>query len=254
MFRAGLYAVYRHFTGFDPRDIGPSQSNEADILDRLLAQVATPRTFCEFGFSLSEFNCGRLLLQGWRGLLIDGDVKQVGRAQAVFGRGDLNVSAVRAFLDTTNVRSILGAHFQRDALGVLSVDVDGNDYWLLCALISLQPAVIVVEYNASFGLRPVSVPYDPTFERHQKHPSGWYHGASMTAFHALGARHGYSLVTVSDSGINLFFVRDELLPPAVARLEPAQAYRENQLRNQWSTTTAAEQWATIGDLPLTVLD
>ena len=45
-----------------------------------------------------------------------------------------------------------------DSLGVLSIDVDGNDYWFLKELISTRPSVIVVEYNASFGLEPVTVP------------------------------------------------------------------------------------------------
>ena len=42
------------------------------------------------------------------------------------------------------------------ALGILSIDVDGNDYWFLEALIGIQPAIICVEYNASFGLEPVT--------------------------------------------------------------------------------------------------
>jgi len=72
----------------------------------------------------------------------------------------------------------------------------------------------------------------------------WYHGASITALHALCARSGYRLVAVSDSGINLFFMRD-----AARSLEPSEAYRENRLRNGWSNTTAPQQWQTICDLP-----
>jgi hypothetical protein len=103
---------------------------------------------------------------------------------------------------------------------------------------------VIVEYNASLGLRPLTVPYDRTFERHAKHPSGWYHGASITALHTLCARSGYRLVAVSDSGVNVFFMRE-----AARSLEPSEAYRQNRLRNGWSSTTAPQQWQTICDLP-----
>ena len=234
-----------------PPRVGPSQSNEADILDRLLAVVDTPATFCEFGFHLAEFNAGRLLLRGWRGLLIDSDVCAMATAHEFLVRHpQLPTTALCAFLDRDNARPLIEKHFSGAPLGVLSVDVDGNDYWLFAELLPLRPAIVVMEYNATFGLRPVTVPYDPAFERHQKHPSGWYHGASITALHALGARQGYSLVAVSDSGINLFFVKDALVPATMPRLEPAAAYRENQLRNLWSKKTAAEQWAAVRHLPL----
>ena len=223
--------------------IGPSQSNEADLIDRLLRGRDIRPTFCEFGFTISEFNCGRLARRGWEGLLIDGDARNVEAAQDVLARSRLSVSVGQTCLDLDNLQSTLMHHFPV-APGVLSIDVDGNDYWFLEALLPWEPQLVLVEYNASLGLRPVTVPYDRTFERHAKHPSGWYHGASITALHTLCARSGYRLVAVSDSGVNLFFMRD-----AARSLEPSEAYRENRLRNSWSNTSAPQQWQTICDLP-----
>ena len=57
-------------------------------------------------------------------------------------------------------------------IGVLSIDVDGNDYWFLKELIDSSPSVICVEYNSTFGLEPITVPYDPSFNRYEKHPTG----------------------------------------------------------------------------------
>jgi hypothetical protein len=128
---------------------------------------------------------------------------------------------------------------------VLSIDVDGNDYWFLDALLPLQPKLIVVEYNASFGLRPITIPYDPAFDRHQKHGSGWYHGASLTALCSLTERHEYALVAVSDAGGNAFFMKRDQSIPSFPPLDAHAAYRESRLRNQWSGTTAAQQWAMI---------
>src|SRR4029453_9821517 len=87
--------------------IGPSQSNEADLIDQLLRGRDIRPPFCEFGFTISEFNCGRLARRGREGLLIDGDARNVEAAQDVLARSRLNVSAEQAFLDLDNLRSTL---------------------------------------------------------------------------------------------------------------------------------------------------
>jgi hypothetical protein len=60
--------------------------------------------------------------------------------------------------------------------------------------------------------------------------------------------HGYSLVAISASGVNAFFVRNDLLTPAVVALSAQAAYRECVLSNMWSGTTAAEQWSVVEHL------
>jgi len=234
-----------------PDSLRGSQSNESILVESFANQLSAPKTFCEFGFDITEFNCSRLLRPGWRGLLIDGDSQRVHFANRVLRKDStLQVAAECAFLDLANLGQTLRRFVSEASLGVLSVDVDGNDYWFLQALLPMRPALVVIEYNASFGLRSLSVPYDPTFDRHRKHASGWYHGASLTALCRLADAHGYALVAVSDSGGNAFFVRSDLgssssFPPLDARA----AYRENLLRNRWSGTSAAQQWASIEHMP-----
>ena len=161
----------------------------------------------------------------------------------------LRVEVKQLFLTTANLAPTIRGYLGERALGVLSVDVDGNDYWFLRELLPLRPYVIIVEYNGSFGLRPITVPYDPAFERHAKHPSGWYHGASISAFHGLCTQHGYSLIGTSQDGLNLFFIRADVAPDGTKQLVPSEAYRENQLRNRWSGTSADQQWQVLHDLP-----
>jgi hypothetical protein len=205
-------------------------------------QLDVPRPFLEFGFAPSELNCASLL-HTCRGLLVDGDSRNVEAAREVMPR---NVEATQLFIDLDNIH-LLSDRFRTRELGVLSIDVDGNDYWFLEALLpELEPAIVVVEYNASFGLRPIVVPYDPAFDRHEKHPSGWYHGASLEALTKFCAGHGYRLVAMAAGGNNAFYIRREL--DELPTLDVADAYREEDLRNQWSGTTAAEQWETIKDL------
>lgn len=245
--RARLGAVVRRMR---PRSThaADSQSDEAAILARLVKQVGAPRSFLEFGFSPSELNCASLL-HTCRGLLVDGDELNAEAARKVMPR---RVKAKHLFLDLYNLH-VLGERYKPRSLGVLSIDVDGNDYWFLEALLPrLEPAVVAVEYNASFGLRPITVPYDATFDRHEKHPSGWYEGASLEALTRLCARHGYGLVAVSSGGNNAFYVRRDLdAPPELAA---AEAYRECELRNEWSGTTAAEQWEAIGHLEYVTIE
>jgi hypothetical protein len=165
-----------------------------------------------------------------------------------------SVEAQCRFLDLPGLELVLD-RFAPGSLGVLSIDVDGNDYWFLQKLLRLRPAVIAVEYNASMGLRPLTVPYDPSFERHEKHPSGWYHGASLAALVVLCGEHGYGLVRTSDGGVNAFFITSESAEAArIPVVSPADAYRENLLRNQWSGTSASEQWEVIRHLPFECVD
>jgi len=103
-----------------------------------------------------------------------------------------------------------------------------------------------VEYNASLGLESITVPYNPKFERHASHPTGWYHGASLTALTKLCAAHAMKLVAIAKGGGNAFFVKNDSLLTAI---DPKKSYLEGVLRNRWSGTTAAEQWEQIKHLP-----
>ncbi len=215
---------------------GTSQSDESEIQVRL--GVDCPRTFVEFGFHPTEYNC--IGLVNFSGLLIDGDATTVKLARALL---PTRIQVRQQFLTLANLGGVVADH---SPLGVLSIDVDGNDYWFLRALLAARPHVIAIEYNASLGMAPLTVPYDAEFERHAKHPSGWYHGASLTAITKLCQAQEFKLVAVAQAGGNAFFARSSSSLPA---LDPIAAYRENMLRNRLSGTTAAQQWSRIGHMP-----
>jgi len=211
------------------------QSDESRIIADLAKDA--PRTFVEFGFHPIEFNCVALARDSsWRGLLIDGNARQVADARSLFPD---RIKIVEAFLTLENL-DFIKSSFQK--IGVLSIDVDGNDYWFLEKLIDAIPSVICVEYNSTLGLEPITTPYDPAFDRHKKHPSGWYHGASLTALCKLCRLHGYGLAAVSNAGGNAFFTR-------AGTLNPKDAWRPNSLREQYSGVAHAEQWGKIKHLP-----
>lgn len=97
------------------------------------------------------------------------------------------------------------------SLDILSIDIDGSDYWIWKAINNINPRIVVIEYNAAFGMnRSVTVPYEPDFDRFKKHKSGYYHGASLKALTKLGKEKGYSFICCDSNGVNAFFIRDGL--------------------------------------------
>ncbi|MEP6618959.1 MAG: hypothetical protein ABJE47_06585, partial [bacterium] len=125
---------------------------------------------------------------------------------------------------------LLESGFHRD-LGIMSIDVDGVDYWLLDALESYTPRILIVEYNALFGKeRAITVPYSPSFSRRAAHYSELYYGASLPALAFAAARKGYSLVGTERAGVNAFFVRNDLLGTNVRTLSVEEAFTESHVR------------------------
>ncbi len=216
------------------------QNDERMILSRLLQRYALPRRFLEFGFSGWEFNCAPLI-QEWDGLLLDGNEYNVRIARLIYPR----IQSRAIWLTLENL-GLLMDYAAAAPLGILSVDVDGNDYWFLERLIVTKPALIIVEYNSSFGLRPVTVPYDSTFDRTKKHPTWTYFGASLTAMDHLARRHGYSLIEIGGSGVNAFFVRNDFLTVDDIVLRPECVFREKLFADG---SRHSAQWEKIKHLP-----
>jgi hypothetical protein len=211
------------------------QSDEGRIIADLTKD--TPRTFVEFGFHPIEFNCAELARNPkWRGLLIDGDRRQVEDARSLLSD---RVRIVEAFLTLDNIDFVKSSFTK---IGVLSIDVDGNDYWFLKELIDLEPSVICIEYNSSLGLEPITVPYEATFDRHQKHPLGWYHGASLTALAKLCASRSYGLAAVSSGGVNAFFTK-------AGNLDGNAAWKPSIFRQKFSGANQEQQWEAVRDMP-----
>jgi hypothetical protein len=234
-----------------------SQNGEDGVIRYLLSQIDSPsRVFLEFGFSPSECNCLRLAVkEGYGGLFIDGNercVREFRRAARSFGLQ--HVKAVAGFLTVDNLEGTVlhgGLHGEID---VASIDVDGNDYWLWERLECVSPRIVVIEYNPSLGpTLSLTVPYDPAFDRHQKHPSGFYCGASITALQCLGRRKGYRLVGCNSTGGNAFFLREDIAASNVETLTPENAYRPSAYRLTRGFSPE-RQYQLIADLPYVQID
>ncbi len=226
-----------------------NDNEESRYLASISGLLETDRSFIEFGFSLDEFNSISLVKAGFRGLLLDPNQETVDRSNFVFERLRLPTRAVRHWVTASSLAPLeIFIASNKDRLGVLNVDIDGVDYWVLQAALKLvKPEVICVEHNASLGLRSITVPYDERFDRHEKHASGMYHGASISAFANL-LYDEYALVR-NIKGLNLVFARRDRIRGRLEELAPHQAYSECYLRNLWSGTSAEAQWSVICHLP-----
>lgn len=211
-----------------------SQWGEDGILQKLISDLPIQnRTFIEFGVEdFSESNCRFLMMNDhWRGYVIDGSEKWISALLKSNWLWKHDLRARCALVTRDNVNELLlGSGFDRD-VGVLSIDVDGVDYWLLDAIDTYAPRILIVEYNALFGsARKISVPYDASFSRRQRHYSDLYFGASLPALAYLAARKGYTLVGTESAGVNAFFVRNDLAAHCAFATTVEAAFTESPVR------------------------
>jgi len=211
-----------------------SQWGEDGIVQYLLSHIDVGRKiFVEFGVQNYLESTTRFLLinNNWSGLVIDGgdEYIQYIRNDPIYWQ--YNLKSECAFITTDNINSLISKNGIRGEIGLLSVDIDGNDYWVWEAIDVVQPVLTVVEYNARFGPdASVSIPYSPEFVRSQAHPSMLYFGASLQALCHLGRRKGYAFVGCNTAGNNAFFVRKDRLPDDMRELSAEEGFVRNQFR------------------------
>lgn len=236
-----------------------SQNGEDGIIDYLLEAVGVgPGLFVEFGFGKTECNCLHLAFdRKFAGLLMDGSTRGCTYARDAYrwlGKHH-QIQVVNAFVTAENVNSLIAGRGITGDIDVLSIDVDGVDYWLWERLDVVSPRIVVIEYNASMGdERAITVPYEPAFVRWNKHDSGLYHGVSLLALERLGARKGYRLVGCDTMGVNAFFLRDDLDAPSVPTLTTKQAFQHHRSRIERLELTTEQQFAQVAHLPYVEID
>jgi hypothetical protein len=198
-----------------------SQNGEDGMLLALLAAGGAPTpTFAEIAAGTNGGNSGFLARElGWSGLMVDGSEENVEELRLRFNSPRVRI--VRAVVTRENVDELLRSHELEGEMGLLSIDIDGNDLWVWEAVEAVSPRIVIVEYNALFGpTRSVAVPYDS--ERSYQ-PGGVYYGASLRALTTVSARKGYRLVAVEPRGSNAFFLRADVAPEIPAT-SPEEAF------------------------------
>lgn len=188
-----------------------SQNNEDGLLQYIMHHTCIPqKTFIEFGVEdYSECNTRFLLMHNnWSGFIMDGSSEwmQALRKHSLYWKRTINSKGV--FITKDNINQLISNSGFHGEIGLLSIDIDGNDYWVLHAIDSVNPQILICEYNPIFGSKEtVSIPYSKDFFRTNAHYSNLYYGASLAAFCELLSKREYKLVCVNNIGNNAFFVK-----------------------------------------------
>jgi hypothetical protein len=164
-------------------------------------------------------NSANLIINhGWVGLLIDGNERAVEAARSFYSAcpdtKNYPPPLVHAWVTAENINAIISEHGFAGEIDLLSIDIDGIDYWIWKAIDSIHPRVVVVEYQDIIGPdKALAVAYRPDFKRSDYDVNArdpLYAGASLPAFVKLGKQKGYRLVGCNRYGYNAFFVRSDL--------------------------------------------
>ena len=205
-----------------------SQWGEDGIINWLVSKLPTiPKKFIEFGVGNYKESNTRLLLQlhNWQGLVMDStdDYIQDIKSQDISWRHQLD--SVCAHISKDNINQLLENKGMTSDIGLLSIDIDGNDYFVWQSINIIQPIIVIVEYNAVLGdLHPITIPYKSDFFRTKAHSSNLYFGASLKALITLGKKKGYTFVGTNTNGVNAFFIRDDFAPMITSLISSISAY------------------------------
>ena len=189
-----------------------SQHGEDGIIQYLISKVPVKnKYFIEFGVGTYREANTRFLLQNdrWAGLIMDagsGHKDYVEKESYLAQNHD--IKAVKTFITPQNINELFKENNVPEEPGLLSIDIDYNDYFVIKAINKIKPAIIIAEFNALFGAdRAIAVPYAETYGAYD---GSAYFGASLKAITQAVTEKGYIAAGCDKSGVNAFFVRKDL--------------------------------------------
>ena len=193
-----------------------SQNDEDGIILYILKHIGVKtKKFVEVGVENGiECNTTNLLKNfNWSGAQIEGNKKLYNNAKIqlkkVLGKKIKNLKLLNIFVTKKNINQILKKYSGKE-IDLLSIDIDGNDFWIWKAINCVKPRLVVIEYNSFFGPNiSATIKYNSKFswDHYNNKP---YYGASLKALEKLGKQKKYSLVGVDKNGVNAFFIRNDL--------------------------------------------
>lgn len=213
-----------------------SQFGDDGILQYLLYHLnisPNAQTFVEFGVENYQESNTRFLLinNNWRGLVMDGlesNMEYVRRSSYYWRH---NLTAKAAFIDAENINDLISSSGFEGEIGILSIDIDGNDYWVWDKIKVVNPIIVVAEYNGLFGSKhALTIPYDRNFRRAQAHYSNLYWGCSLAALNHLAIKKKYVFCGCNSAGNNAYFVRNDYVNAHIPKPSLKEGFNEPKFR------------------------
>lgn len=209
----------------------------------------THKTFVEIGSDDGvNSNSANLYFNfGWHGAFIDGNEKALKRGRKFFSKYPhswfYQPKFIHGMVKRENVNELIKSSGLSGEIGLLSIDIDGNDYWVWDAIDTINPQVVIIETHSEFYLEDIVVPYDPNYVYPGKHPV--YHGASPKAMNRLAEKKGYRLVGANDYGYNLIFLRNDLLSDIVPRVSVEEILQHPSVKEGHKKFEEIKDWEYI---------
>ena len=234
-----------------------SQNEEDGIIHAIFGKIGKgSRRFVEIGAGTNGGNSGFLAREcGWNGMMLEADEDRLSKLKIRFEA--LGVPCLPDWVARENINDLVRDNGCAGEIDLLSIDIDGNDYWIWEAMTACLPRLVIIEYNSLFGPdRAVVVPYDPEFDRHRvaetvEGGSIYYFGASLQALTRLAKQKGYRLVVTEPQGVNAFFLRNDV-GNEIPACDPASGYR--MLMKYAARGVDLFEYIREHDLPLIDLD
>ena len=234
-----------------------SQFGDDGIINYLTEILPIPnKTFIEFGVEdYRESNTRFLLINKyWSGLIIDGSTDNIKKIKSEQFYNFYDVKAECSFITRSNINDILKNSGFHEDLGILSIDIDGNDFWIWKEINCIKPIIVICEYNSLFGFeKEITIEYDEQFVRGSKYKFNFY-GTSLKAIANLATEKGYSLIGSNSAGNNAYFVRNDymkFLPFGSKSVE--EVYKVASFTEAWEEGEAlrgSKKFLSINGLPV----
>jgi hypothetical protein len=205
--RRRQWLEHKDLRGFEKKVF--SQNGEDGIIEEIFRRIGVQsKFFVEFGAENGlEGNCLNLAKnESWAGLYIEADKTKFSSLKKNLA-GFPKVQCVSSLVTVDNIEELLAENQVPFDFDLLSIDIDGNDYWVWKSVFKWKPRVVAIEYNASHSPSKKWI-----MSRNDSY--SWngtsYFGASLAALEQLGRDKSYTLVATDTKGVNAFFVRDDL--------------------------------------------
>ncbi len=192
------------------------------------------KTFVDLGSNdCVNSNCANLVIHhNWKGLFVDGDKKLLAIGKKFYDKypnpWSYKPKFSHSFITKNNVNEIIKNQNIEGEIDFLSIDIDGNDYWIWKALTIIEPKVVVIESQVAFGLHDLIVPYNEKYTENIE--NNFYCGASTLAIYKLAKSKNYRLIGANEYGNNLFFIKN-----GIAEVELPEISFESTLKHPFAS-------------------
>lgn len=224
-----------------------SQFEEDGILLYIFSIISfTHKTFVEIGSDdgINSNSANLYFNHSFNGLFIDGNPTAIKRGQKFYSKYPhpwfYKPKFECAKVTAENINELIIKNGLSGEIGLLSIDIDGNDYWVWKAIEAVQPQVVIIETHVEFGLNNIVVPYNPNYVYPGKHPI--YHGASPVAMANLGKAKGYRLVAANQLGFNFIFVKNGLADTLIPEVTVESVLQHPSVKEGYKKFEPIKDW------------